>query len=183
MPRRSLSVALLVAWGWCAFAGIAGATTTDPAAVVAAFEQNYNAGDEAGLLALVADDAVIRTVPPVPGVPGTLRGISQIRRFTAQELAAHGHDTIVGGFHAVGERVTWSVAGTSDVYRQIGLDSLSAGVEATVRNGKITSLTYTFSPEAVAKLRALAARLPSAPAQLPAAMPSTGGGGARRSPR
>ncbi len=45
------------------------------------FDEAWNRHDEAAIMQLFADDAVVTLAPPPPGAPGTFRGKEEIRGF------------------------------------------------------------------------------------------------------
>ena len=65
-------------------------TPPDPVAVILAMNDLCNAGDLEGVLALFADDAVVRNLPPPdPPATGLISGIQEIRAWFAPQIQHH----------------------------------------------------------------------------------------------
>jgi ketosteroid isomerase-like protein len=133
--------------------------------VVTAFDAVLNAGDIEGMLALFADDAVVKTQT------ATFTGKQQLRTLFQQLLAEH-FQFQSGNRQVTGDTETHTAQVSTDDWRGLGVAPLEARAEVVVRGGRITSFTVAYTPESLAKLQAAQAR--SAPAQLPRALPQTG---------
>jgi hypothetical protein len=118
------------------------------------FDALWNANNLEAVVARFADDAVVRTVPPLPGAPEQFVGTAQIRGFV-QLLISNFH-VESKNFQQQGDRVTWFATVTSDSIRGLGVDALDADCEAIIQNGKIKAFTPTFTQESLARLAAAA---------------------------
>jgi hypothetical protein len=119
------------------------------------FDGAWNANDVEGVLRHFADDAVVQTVPPMPGAPEVFRGKGEIRGFVQMLIPNFHVDS--KDFAESADRVTWYATVTSDTIRgQFGVDSLSADCEAIIQNGQVKSFKPVFTQETLAKLQAAA---------------------------
>ena len=146
------------------------AQATDPLSVVTAFNEALNAGNGGAALALVADDAVVRT----PG-GGVYVGTEQIGAYAQGLIAQHYRAEVdPGDAQLVGERVISRGRVWLDDWRRLGIAPLESVAEAVVRDGKIRSLTATLTPASAAKLEAATTASSRPAAQVPRALPRTG---------
>lgn len=166
MPKW-LILALLVV-GVLSFPTVLHAQGTDPAAVVQASTKLFNAGDYERSLASWADDAVVKLNGVPPGQPDSFKGKDQILAWY-KSLAGIHYEIQEELIKVEGEVATFKAVSTSDQLRQLGVASLAATEVYIVKNGKITSLTWTISPESAAKVQAAIA------ASAPPTAPQTGG--------
>ncbi len=127
----------------------------ESSAVLRALDAALNAHDPDAALALFAADAVIRYEPPPPP-PGRAiyRGRQEIADLI-RGLIEQGVAVEVEAYEAEGERVRSRgrrvyAAG----HERLGGNPVALEGEAVVRHGEIVALTFTFSPEAVARIRA-----------------------------
>ncbi len=121
------------------------------------FDAIWNANDPEAVLARFADDAVVQSVPPLPGGPEAFRGKGEIRGFV-QMLIPNFH-VESKNFAESGDTVTWYATVSSDTIRgQFGADSLSADCEAVIQNGKVKLFKPVFTQASLAKLQASAAK-------------------------
>ena len=140
------------------------AQATDAESVLKAVSEALNVKDVDKAIALVADDAVLTLAPAPPGGTGVYRGKEQIHaRF--KEVVAANTDHKFGRCQTQGDKVTCSATVLDDAMRSMGLSALDFTVEATAQGGKLKSVTWTLSPDALAKLQA---------AMAPKTMPETG---------
>jgi ketosteroid isomerase-like protein len=116
----------------------------DPVVVVKALDAACNAGDLERVVALFADDAVLKD----PLASRFHAGQQQIREwFRPQLQQCHVTST---NHQVTGDSVTWEGTVSADMLRQRGIASLDEMAEAVVRGGKIRSLAWTVidaSPE------------------------------------
>ena len=177
MQLKELAVIVLVlVWG---LAGCApGATPPPPtqappavsplAAAVMGAAERLNAGDLEESLAFWADDALFY-VFGLPTGSEIYTGKEQIRAALKENVASHFKEQ-VEILSVEGEAVTTRTTTWHDFIRQIGAAPLVATETYVMKNDKIASLTWTISPDSLAKLKpALATALPPAPASTPAA--------------
>lgn len=139
------------------------AQTTDPVAVLNAFNAAVNAHDVDAALALFAPDAIAQFPNQPP--PNVYRGTQEIRTWLQADAAQHIQVT-ASNVKVTGDRVTWDASIVIDDVRPLGI-SLDGSAEAVIQNGKIGSFTFTLSDETLAKLQAATAQ--------PQALPRTGG--------
>jgi LPXTG-motif cell wall-anchored protein len=144
------------------------AQAMDPLSVANAFGDAVDAHNVEAAVAFFADDAVVTTPFNV------YTGQEQIRAWLRASVAQNVRSEVVGSRRVTGERVSWLSRIAVDEWRNLGVAPLETRVDAVIRAGKIESITYTFTPEAAARLQAAQARAGAAPAQLPRALPRTG---------
>ena len=160
LARAIAAGAILVAL--LATTGSASAQPTDPRAVFDAFHAAVNAHDVDAALAFFADDAVVEFPNQPP--PNVFRGTQEIRAWLQgdadQNIAVQTENVQVAGEH-----ITWTVRVDIADLRPLGI-TLVGSAEATVREGKFTTFSFTLSDETLAQLQAI-------PAQ-PQALPQTG---------
>jgi ketosteroid isomerase-like protein len=118
------------------------------------FDAIWNTNNLEAVMERFTDDAVVRSIPPLPGAPDQFVGKAQIRGFV-QMLMVNFH-VESKNFQQDGDRVTWFATVTSDSIRGMGVDSMDADCEAVVQNGKIKSFTPAFTQETLARLAAAA---------------------------
>ena len=116
-------------------------STQEPLPVVQALDAACNAHDLESVMALFADDAVVRHTPPPDGV-GLYRGKAQIRDWMEPQLP--GFHVVTRDHRTTGDTVRWSGTVTHDLLRQIGQDQpVDALLEAVIRDGQIASFSVT----------------------------------------
>ena len=116
----------------------AASETHDPVAVVKALDAACNRGDIEGVMALFADDAILKD----PVEPKIHTGKQQIREWFVPQM---GHFQVETRDHRVtGNTVTWRGTLTGDIVRQMGSEVLDEAAEAVVQGGKITSFALTI---------------------------------------
>jgi hypothetical protein len=118
------------------------------------FDALWNVDNLEAVIERFTDDAVVRTVPPLPGAPEQFVGKAQIRGFV---------QLLMGNFHVDsrkfkqnGDRVTWFATVTSDSIRGLGVASMDADCEAIIQNGKVKSFIPSFTQDTLARLAAAA---------------------------
>ena len=136
------------------------AQETDPAAVVTAAYEAWNAGDVDAYLALVADDAVV----DMPGF-GTYADLEEIRAWM-EGLIPLNPQMEFEILQVEGDTVTLMSRYTDDDFRALGI-VLEATEVTIVQDGKIASDTWIVTDESMAELQAAMAAV--------AALPETGG--------
>lgn len=118
------------------------------------FDGIWNTNNLEAVMERFSDDAVVRSIPPLPGAPDQFVGKAQIRGFV-QMLMVNFH-VESKNFKQDGDRVTWFATVTSDSIRGMGVDSMDADCEAVIQNGKIKSFTPAFTQETLTRLAAAA---------------------------
>lgn len=120
------------------------------------FDAIWNTNNLDAVMDRFADDAIVQTIPPLPGAPERFVGKAQVRGFVQM---------LIGNFHAeskdfqqAGDKVTWYATVASDSIRHMGVESMSANCEAVVQNGLIKSFIPRFTPDTLARLKAAAER-------------------------
>jgi hypothetical protein len=141
----------------------------DPAAVLAAFDAALNAGDADAALALFADDAVVRSQTAV------YTGKEEIGRWLRSVVDQHIRIELIGGRRVDGDTETHSARVSVDDLRRLGV-TLEGTAESVVREGKIRTYSFSYTPESLARLQAAQARAQGAAPPPPVALPRTGGG-------
>jgi hypothetical protein len=138
------------------------AQDADITSIVNAFIAGENAHDVDGVTSLFADNATVVLAT------GPLQGTDQIRAW--QQELADGHFSIqlTSPLNITGSKATYSVTVALDAFRQLGFASLDGTEDMVVENGKITSFTFAFTPEAGAAFGAALA------AATTVGMPTTG---------
>ena len=136
------------------------AQETDPASVVIADAEAISAGDIDAAMALWADDAVVKLVPPIPpDSPDTYTGKAELRAWF-ESLVAMNFKIEVEILQVEGDTVTALAKTWVDPTREMGVAPLVATEVYTVHDGKIKGLTWTLSDESLANLQAAMAALP-----------------------
>lgn len=147
-----------------AFAPAASAQGTGPEQVVTAFITAFNGGKYTDALALFADTATVRT--PADVYVG--KGLAQSWLEARIDVDKVKYELVAGSLKVDGNKVTWQIKPSS------GSNLLA---EATIENGKITSLVLKNPPAPTAAPAAAAAAAPAAQATAaptPSALPTTG---------
>ncbi len=135
---------------------------TDPVSVLQASDAAYNAHDLEAISALFADDAVRQLIPPAsPDSSGIFRGKQEIRAQWQREFALHARVERIGEYQASGETVTGRARYWDDSLSQLGVAPIEYTIQATVKDGKITSSIVTTTPESLTKIQAAVQRLPA----------------------
>jgi limonene-1,2-epoxide hydrolase len=153
------------------------AQTADPAAVLEQFLNARNNGDEAGAMALLADNISYVGGPVCTPVKPCV-GKDLARTLVVEQFYQkfHAHLTIVGTPQVSGNQVTARVASTDDRTRAAGVDRILSDTVVVVNNGKITSWVATMDPTDSQTARFLAFQQAQA-APSPSKLPATGDGG------
>lgn len=120
------------------------------------FDPLWNTDNLEGVIERFTDDAVVRTVPPLPGAPEKFIGKAQIRGFLQMLMGNFRVES--KNFVQEGDRVKWFASVTSDSIRNMGVDALDTDCEAIFQNGKMKSFTPTFTQETLTRLAAAANR-------------------------
>jgi hypothetical protein len=134
--------------------------------IVEVMAKSLNAGDVEGALAYFTDNATVKLNGVPPDMPDGYRGKTRIRQWFKDLLAAH-FEIKVEVQKVEGDTVTSKTSTWQDTTRQLGVAPLVATEVYEIKNGKIASLTWTISPESLAKLQA------ALPAPTPAPTKST----------
>lgn len=125
----------------------------DPAAVVTAAYEAWNAGDVDAYVAFVADDAVV----DIPGF-GTYTGLEEIRAWM-EGLLPLNPQMEFEILQVEGDTVTLRSSYTDDDFRALGV-VLEADEVIVVEDGKIVSETWIVTEESMAELQAAMTGLP-----------------------
>jgi hypothetical protein len=123
-------------------------THTTPLAVVTALLAAENAHNVDAAVALFAADAVVSLAIE------TRRGTDEIRAWQQELAEGHFHMEIVGTPEVAGDTVRFNNRLDLDMFKQMGLGTVEATSQATVRDGKIVSYSFNLSPASAAKLQA-----------------------------
>jgi ketosteroid isomerase-like protein len=116
------------------------------------FDAIWNTNNLEAVMDRFADDATVEPIPSLPGAPKRFVGKAQVRGFVQM---------LIGNFHVEskdfkqsGDKVMWYATVASDSIRQMGVESMSADCEATVKNGLITCFIPRFTADTMARLKA-----------------------------
>jgi ketosteroid isomerase-like protein len=129
------------------------AQESDPAQVVTAAYEAWNAGDVDAYMALMAPDAVVDM-----GSFGTHTGAEEIRSWSEGLLPLNPRMEFEI-LETEGDTVTLTSWYTDDDFRALGI-VLEAEEVMVVQDGKITSDTWLVTDESLAELQAVMAGLP-----------------------
>lgn len=153
MKTRVMAIAVLVTV--LAVPAALHAQETDPAAVVSAVYDAFNAGDVDALAALYADDAVVE----FPDWGDTYTGAEEVDAWVEELVASH-FAVEIETLQVDGDTVTARIKAWADPSRALGIAPLISIDVYTVADGKITSQTSTLTDESAEKLQAAMAALP-----------------------
>jgi hypothetical protein len=143
-----------------------GQTKDDPESVIRGYINAANTGDVEAALSFWADDATYTVLPAAFTGQSTFVGKTQIRPLIEAFAAQHSRSEIQEPLLVDGERVSGRFRSAVDSFRQLGIEALESTAGAVVRDGKIQTATYRFTPESVARLEAArSAAAQSAPTQ------------------
>jgi len=131
-----------------------------PISVATSFDADLNTHDSAAAVALFADGAILYDINNIVGCPsGPHCGTEFVYIGTAQigpwldylvSINIQLNETHV--FDVSGNNVSWTVGFSDDPYRELGIAPLETNVNATVVNGKFSSLSIGFTLESIRKL-------------------------------
>ncbi len=113
--------------------------------------KDYHAGDIEAAMAPWDEEAVVRLVGAPPGAPDTYEGKARIRAWLTSLYAEH-FEIQEELLREDGDTLTVKALSWSDVTRRLGVAPLIATEVYVFREGKITSLTWTITPESLARL-------------------------------
>ena len=133
------------------------------AAVIRGYIAAANAGDVDAALSYWAEDAIYTVLPAAFTGQSEFVGKAQIRALVEAFAAQHSRSEIDEPLAVDGERVSGRFQSAIDSFRELGIDSLDSMAEAIVRDGKIQSATYRFTPESIARLAAARAAVADTP--------------------
>jgi len=134
------------------------AQETDPAAVVTASYEAFNAGDIDAFVAFYADDAVEAIEPSPPF--GTYVGHEEIRAWAEGLMALNAGMEVVEILEVEGDTISVKSRYWDDDIRALGIAYLEAIEVTTLQGGKIVADTYTVTEESMAEFQAAMAALP-----------------------
>lgn len=116
------------------------------------YDAIWNTNNLEAVMQRFAEDAVVTTIPALPGAPATFSGKAEVRGFVQTLLVNFHVDS--KNFAANGDKVTWFARVSSDSIRGMGVDGLDTNCEAIIQNNKVKSFLVTFTPETLANLAA-----------------------------
>jgi hypothetical protein len=133
-----------------------------PISVAGSFDADMNDHDSAAASALFADGATASDLDNIAwcyagGLPGcgtvlVYEGTTRIRGWLDQLVSMNVQLNETQGFYVSGNNVSWTVGFTADPYRKLGIASLETNLNATVDNGKFSSLSIGLTLESIRKL-------------------------------
>jgi len=132
-PMRLFRAIALVGGAFILLVHAAGATGVSPCAVVDSYERAWTHGDLDGVLAQLADGAVVTVHDPRARSLASRQQITEFLQYTA----IRGAPILTAPCQVAGNTVTWSERPDSEATTSSDLT-----VQATVLNGKIQSLVY-----------------------------------------
>ncbi len=124
-----------------------------PESIVKELEEASNSGDLDRAISLFSQDAVVKVVPPPPDSPGTFKGTAEIQDWLGAAVAVNaqvGVEVLEVSDNTVSTRTEYA----DDDIRSMGIAPLVGNEEYIVEDGKITSLTFVFTDESLAKMQA-----------------------------
>jgi len=132
-----------------------------PSVVANYFDLDLNDHNSSAALALFADGATVSDLSNIaclPGPPPTCQGQpvfdtkTQILGWLDQLVSINIYLNTTQTFQVSGNNVSWLVWVSVDEYRRLGVAPLEANVDATVINGKFSSLSIELTSGSVQKL-------------------------------
>jgi hypothetical protein len=129
-------------------------SSDDPAALIAAYLAAVNAGDLEAILDLYADDAVHIFLPTPDGSAGVCLGKANFRMWYEQSLANGDRVELADGTLAVdGNQASFVTRISSEPWRTLGVEALTAQADLVVIDGRIMTHVVTLTPESVRTLQ------------------------------
>jgi uncharacterized protein (TIGR02246 family) len=154
MNSRSIGLMTIASMIFSAVTYGAQEQNTEPRSVIQRFNDAQNAGEVDAALAMWAEDGV-RT----NSRGAKMAGKAEIRKFIQGVVAAKiGVET--ESMDVVGDRVTWTIRESSELYRKLDVAPVRVIVELLVRDGKITSWLSYIPPSEISKLEQACAAQP-----------------------
>jgi ketosteroid isomerase-like protein len=114
----------------------------DPASIVWAYVEALNAHDLEAALALFADDAEVRVVPPPRGTNGAFRGKDEINVYLHRNVFRDVR-VEVRDLRATGDRVSYTALVSNRSLEARRLRPVERKIEVVVRGGRISSYAAT----------------------------------------
>jgi hypothetical protein len=116
------------------------------------WQEALNKGDIDAALSYLSEDAVVTIIPPAEG-DGVYKGHAEIRGWYDSITSAKGSGSLIN-CKTANETITCLSTYADEGLKSIGVDFIEGDWLASVRGGKITSYTFTMTPESLAKLPA-----------------------------
>jgi hypothetical protein len=135
-------------------------TSQSPASLAASFDNDLNNHNSSGALTLFADGATLYDINDIAGCPsgphcGTefdYVGTAQIGPWLDYLVSVNVQLNETHVSHVSGNNVSWTVGFSDDPYRKLGVAPLETNMNATVDNGKFSSLSVGLTLESIRKL-------------------------------
>jgi hypothetical protein len=173
MWAAGMALVAALSFGSTGYAGALSQASSDPAAVVAAFE-NAVGSDVETALGLLADDATLKIVPPPQGTSGMAAGKEQLKQ-ALQYAKEHAVKRQIAGTPQVqGNTVTYTAIVSNDVFARLGVAPVQFFTEVVVEGGKIRSFTTIILPAEQSRVAAAAAKAQQANAGPGTSAPAVG---------
>ncbi len=132
--------------------------TTDPVAVLTAFEQIIGSPQDVDTaLAMFADNATLKITPAPQGTSGLWTGRDEIRQGLDYAVAHKVQHTLNGSPQVNGNTVAVATLTTNDFFQRLGVAPVQFQTEAVIENGKITTYSTTIAPAEGRRVAAAAA--------------------------
>ncbi len=129
------------------------AKVPEPIEIIESLEGSTNHGDVINVAKLFADDAELKLEPPLtPSDREVFRGRQEIEGWLRQ-LSNEGLTIDSDNVHVAGDRVSWDAKLRAERFRNRGLDPAQATFHAELEGAIIESLTISYSPETVQKMK------------------------------
>ena len=131
-------------------------TSQSPAYLATAFDDDLNNHNSSAALALFADDATVSDLSDIALCSTSWGFCGWSNHFVGTAQIGSWLDTFVNSnvqlnetrpIYVSGNNVSWEVGVSVDEYRTLGVAPLDADVNATVENGKFSSLAIGLTPE------------------------------------
>jgi len=132
-----------------------------PSSVATSFDIDLNSQDSSAASALFADGATVADLSNIaclPGPPPSCQGQNlfvtetQIRGWLEQLVSINIQLNGTQVLHVSGNNVSWTAQVSVDEYRRLGVAPLEADFNATVENGKFSSLSIELTAQSIVKL-------------------------------
>jgi len=164
-----LTIMIVLAFTLAVVSAQPGAKTEDPlisasqspVSLATSFDNDLNNHNSSAALALFADNATLSDINNIAGcVPPPINcgtefvyvGSAQIGRWLDYLVSINVQLNETNVFYVSGNNVSWAVGFSADPYRNLGIAPLESNVNATVGNGKFSSLSIGLTLESIRKL-------------------------------
>ena len=130
----------------------------DPVNVIDSFNAAANNHNVVDAMDLFSDASEVRLEPPPPPPDREVYSGEQEIRDWLYGLFQENLHIRASNFHVSGNEVTWQTDISADRYRRVGIDPVRTTNKAVLWGALIRSMTMSFGPETVQKMRQAAAQ-------------------------